>query len=77
MSADNKPALGRPIKGKDRRVSIALYITSSLIEPIDEYVRNRQNAGERSYSRSEFINEAIEKHMRDVGLKAAGGPQKG
>ncbi|MDR1687455.1 MAG: hypothetical protein LBS21_02440 [Clostridiales bacterium] len=63
---ENKP-LGRPIKGKDRRMQIAIYVSVSALDTIDAYVEERHRE-KRSYSRSEFFNEAIEKHMKDLGL---------
>lgn len=63
---ENKP-LGRPMKGKDRRMQIGVYVAGSVIDLIDEYVAERQ-VTQRSYSRSDFFNEAIEKHMKDLGM---------
>jgi hypothetical protein len=64
--------LGRPVKGKDRRQQIGVYIPGSVIDTIDDYVADRQADTRRSYSRSDFINEAIEKHMKALGLLEGG-----
>ena len=63
-----KAPLGRPLKGRDRRVQIGVYVAGSVVDAIDAYVEARDIAERRSYSRSDFINEAIEKHMKDLGL---------
>ena len=66
MKPDNRP-FGRPLKGKDRRVSVAVYVTGSTLDAIEEYVAERQQT-ERTYSRSDFVNEALEKYMRGLGI---------
>ena len=63
---DKRP-YGRPLKGKDRRVSVAVYVTGSTLDTVDDYVRARQQQ-ERAYSRSDFVNEALERHMKDLGI---------
>ena len=65
---DERPALGRPLKGKDRRVQIGVYVAGSVIDMMDGYVAKRQAVEVRSYSRSDFINEAIEQYMTSLGL---------
>lgn len=65
---DKKPPLGRPRKGKDRRLQIGVYLPGSLVDIIDEYAENRQAELGKQYSRSDFINEAVEKHMRELGI---------
>jgi hypothetical protein len=67
VMSDSKRIFGRPLKGKDRRVSIAVYVTGSTVDTIDEYVMERQQT-QRTYSRSDFFNEALEKHMKDLGI---------
>ena len=66
-TTDNRPSLGRPMKGKDRRIQVGVYIPGSVLDTIENYVEQRQ-ATERGYSRSDFINEAITKHMTDLGM---------
>ncbi|MDR3349479.1 MAG: hypothetical protein LBO03_07750 [Acidaminococcales bacterium] len=66
MKTDPK-SLGRPKKSKDRRIGINCYIAGSLLDAMDEYVAERQRKN-KGYSRSDFFNEALEKHMRDLGL---------
>jgi len=60
--------LGRPMKGRDRRIPTTVQISNSVLEILDDYVEERRAAGERGYSRSEFINEAMEKLMKERGL---------
>ena len=60
--------LGRPMKGKDRRLQIGVYVAGSVVDIMDAYVEGRKATGQWSYSRSDFINEAIDKHMKDLGL---------
>ena len=59
--------MGRPLKGKDRRMQIGVYVAGSVIDAMDSYVADRQQK-KRGYSRSDFINEAIEMYMGDLGL---------
>jgi hypothetical protein len=59
--------LGRPPKGKDRRIELSVYVAGSTVAILEEYLAERQ-ATERGYSRSDFFNEALEKHMADLGL---------
>lgn len=59
--------MGRPKKGKDRRIDVKVYITGSVLETIDDYVAERQQE-RRGYSRSDFFNAAVEKYMQDLGL---------
>ena len=68
INKEKKPALGRPRKGKDRRLQIGVYIPSSVVDTIDEYVESKQPEMGRQYSRSDFINEAVNKHMRELGI---------
>ena len=65
---EERPPLGRPLKGKDRRLQIGVYVSGSVIDTIDEYVEEQKAAKKWQYSRSDFINEAIDKHMKDLGL---------
>ena len=67
-----KAPLGRPMKGKDRRVQIGVYVSGSVIDAIDAYVEERDIAERRSYSRSDFINDAIELYMKKLGLLEGG-----
>jgi len=68
MAADKeRKPLGRPLKGKERRFQVGVYLSAYITDRIDAYVAERQ-ISERGYSRSDFINEAVEKHMTDIGL---------
>lgn len=55
---------GRPMKGKSRRVPTTVYIPTGTLDIIDEYLE--QQGG--SASRSDFINEALTRYMREKGL---------
>jgi hypothetical protein len=56
------------MKGKDRRFQIGVYVSGSTIETIDKYVMEHQGAKWGQYSRSDFVNEALEKYMKELGL---------
>ena len=60
--------LGRPMKGKDRRFQVGVYLPGSIVDTIDEYVVEQQKETPGQFSRSDFINEAVIKHMTDLGL---------
>jgi len=49
---------GRPLKGKTKRAPITVHAAKGMIETIDEYVKERKQQQEGSYSRSDFYNEA-------------------
>jgi hypothetical protein len=72
--SETKSQMGRPKKSKDRRIQMSFYIPTGVMDTIADYVEERQRTA-KGYSRSDFINEAIEKHMRDLGL--AGGEDDG
>ena len=74
---DKKPPLGRPRKGKDRRLQIGVYLPGSLVDIIDDYAENRQAELGKQYSRSDFINEAIEKCLKDLGIFGGGEDAQG
>jgi hypothetical protein len=60
-------ALGRHFKGTGRRIQATIYIDNKMLEIIDRYAVERQRAGEKSYSRSEFYHEAAVAKLRELG----------
>lgn len=55
---------GRPMKGKTRRVPTTVHISTGTLDIIDDYLEERGGL----VSRSDFINEAINEHLRRLGL---------
>lgn len=71
MTAKRSSAsLGRPVKGGSARKAITIHMEFDKIEIIDEYVAQQRNDGNKGYSRSEFVDEAITEYMKKIGLKA-------
>lgn len=62
--------LGRPVKGDSARKAITIHMELDKIGIIDDYVFERRNDGNKGYSRSEFVNDAITYYMKEIGLKA-------
>lgn len=60
--------LGRPLKGKKKRIQITIYADMDVLNALDELVYQQQMAGDRSASRSEEYNKAMKKHLRDLGI---------
>ena len=60
--------LGRPIKGSSARKGITIHMELGKIDIIDEFVHKQRDGGNRGYSRSEFVDEAITKYMKELGL---------
>ena len=73
---DKKAALGRPRKGKDRRFQVGVYLPGSVVDVIDNYVESQQRERPRQFSRSDFINEAVIKHMADLGIMEGSADEK-
>jgi cobalamin-dependent methionine synthase I len=67
MNETTNTKLGRPTKGKGRRIELSVYVSNSTIDTVEAYVAERQQT-ERNYSRSDFFNEAAEKHLQALGL---------
>lgn len=63
-------SLGRPVKGGSARKAITVHMEFDKIAIIDDYVADQRNDGNKSYSRSEFVDEAITEYMKKLGLKA-------
>jgi hypothetical protein len=57
---------GRPLKGKTRRVPITVHTAIGILDIIDQYVEER-NQEEKSYSRSDFYNEAARLYLEHLG----------
>ena len=64
----NRPPLGRPLKGKDRRLQIGVYVAGSTLDIVDNYINKQQETVKRQYSRSDFVNEALELYLGELGL---------
>ena len=50
--------LGRPLKGSTRRNPITIYAPEGTLEKINEFIEQREAETGRSYSRSDFYQEA-------------------
>ena len=59
---------GRPLKGKSRRVSVAIHSPVGLLDIIDNYVEERDSQEKRAYTRSDFFGEAALLYLRQLGL---------
>ena len=59
--------LGRPLKGKTRRVPITVHAPIGKLDIIDEYVEERNKQQEGAYSRSDFYNEAATFYIKHLG----------
>lgn len=56
---------GRPMKGKYRRVPTTVHIPTGTLDIIDDYIEEH---GGGKMSRSDFINEAIDARLKELGL---------
>ena len=63
---------GRPLKGKSRRVPITVHSTIGVLDAIDDYVEERDSQEQRSYSRSDFFNEAALLYLKQLGREVEG-----
>ncbi len=59
---------GRPMKGKYRRVPTTVHIPTGTLDIIDEYLKERNAQDGTKTTRSDFIVEAIEAHLKKLGL---------
>lgn len=50
--------LGRPLKGSTRRNPITIYAPEETLKRIEKYVEQREAETGKSYSRSDFYQEA-------------------
>lgn len=64
---------GRPMKGKFRRVPATVHIPTGVLDIIDEYLEERNAQDGTKITRSDFIVEAIEAHIKKLGLEEDAG----
>ncbi len=64
---------GRPMKGKYRRVPATVHIPTGTLDIIDEYLEERNAHDGTKITRSDFIVEAIEAHLKKLGLSEENG----
>lgn len=57
-------SLGRPLKGRTRRVPLTVHAPLDTLEIIDEYVKDQGGA----YSRSDFYEEAAKRYLQQLGV---------
>lgn len=57
---------GRPLKGRTRRIPITVHTAIGILEIIDQYVEERAQE-EKTYSRSDFYNEAARLYLEHLG----------
>ena len=60
--------LGRPMKGRSRRVPITVHASVETLDIIDTYVEEQSQQQEGQYSRSDFWNEAATMYMKQLGI---------
>ena len=56
------------MKGKFRRVPATVHIPTGVLDIIDEYLEERNAKDGTKITRSDFIVEAIEAHIKKLGL---------
>ena len=61
-------AYGRPMKGKFRRVPATVHIPTGVLDIIDNYLEEINERDGTKITRSDFIVEAIEEHIKKLGL---------
>lgn len=59
--------LGRPMKGKTRRIPYTIHINEETVTAIDAYADERSREEGKAYSRSDFLNTAAENLLRQLG----------
>lgn len=64
---------GRPMKGKFRRVPATVHIPTGVLDIIDDYLEERNAKDGTKITRSDFIVEAIEAHIKKLGLEEGSG----
>lgn len=62
--------LGRPLKGSTKRNPITIYAPEETLKKIEEYIEQREAETGRSYSRSDFYQEAAQL-LLDTGVPKA------
>lgn len=66
---------GRPMKGKFRRVPATVHIPTGVLDIIDNYLEERNAQDGTKITRSDFIVEAIEAHIKKLGLEESPGSE--
>lgn len=60
---------GRPMKGASRRVPTTVHLPTGTLDIIDNYIEDREkNVDSGRMSRSDFINEAVNRYLVELGL---------
>lgn len=59
---------GRPMKGKFRRVPATVHIPTGVLDIIDTHLEEINERDGTKITRSDFIVEAIEEHIKKLGL---------
>lgn len=59
---------GRPMKGKFRRVPATVHIPTGVLDIIDTFLEESNERDGTKVTRSDFIVEAIEEHIKRLGL---------
>lgn len=60
--------LGRPLKGRSRRVQIALWADSEHLKLIDLMVASEIAGGNTTVSRSDYYYQAMEDYLKKLGM---------
>lgn len=64
---------GRPMKGKYRRVPATVHIPTGTLDIIDDYLEERNAKDGTKITRSDFIVEAIDARLKELGLEEGAG----
>lgn len=64
---------GRPMKGKYRRVPATVHIPTGTLDIIDNYLEERNEKDGTKITRSDFIVEAIDARLKELGLEEDAG----
>ena len=69
VTGGNKMPYGRPMKGASRRVPTTVHLPTGTLDIIDNYIDDREkNVESGRMSRSDFINEAVNRYLVELGL---------
>ena len=68
---------GRPMKGKFRRVPATVHIPTGVLDIIDNHLEEINERDGTKVTRSDFIVEAIEEHIKRLGLDDGGAGNTG
>lgn len=68
---------GRPMKGKFRRVPATVHIPTGVLDIIDNHLEEANERDGTKITRSDFIVEAIEEHIKRLGLGDGGEEAQG